>query len=127
MTISQESGDRLMSSYILMRQSQRASERGDAQRTVALAQAAQRPGTLTPAVHALAAVREAQGHALANNAAGCQSKLDEAHRLLDDAGDETAEEPFDALGAHYATHAYITVHEAQCWSGSIGTTRPPRR
>jgi Helix-turn-helix domain len=116
MTISQESGDRLMTSYILMRQSQRASERGDAQRTLTLAQAAQRPRRLTAAVRALAAVREAQGHALGGNAAGCQSKLYEAHRLLDDARDQNPGEPFDALGTHYATHSYITVHEAQCWS-----------
>ena len=116
MTLSQESGDHLMTSYILMRQSQRASERGDAQRTVALARAAQRPRTLTPAVHALAAIREAQGHALGGNAAGCQSKLYDAHRLLDDAGEQIPADPFDALGAHYATHAYVIVHEAQCWS-----------
>jgi tetratricopeptide (TPR) repeat protein len=116
MTISQESGDRLMTSYILMRQSQRASERRDAQRTLALAQAAQRPRTLTTAVRALGTVREAQGHALASNAAACQSKLDEAHQLVDDRRDETAHEPFDALGTHYTTHAYISVHEAQCWT-----------
>jgi tetratricopeptide (TPR) repeat protein len=117
MTMSQDSGDRLMTSYILMRHSQRASERGDAQRTVALAQAAQqRPRTLTPAVHALSAVREAQGHALASDAAACQSKLDEAHRVLDDRADHTAGGPFDTLGTHYATHTYVTVHEAQCWA-----------
>lgn len=116
MTMSQDSGDHLMTSYILMRQSQRASERGDAQRTVALAQAAQRPRTLTAAVRALNAVREAQGHALASDAAACQSKLDEAHQLLEDRRDVTREEPFDSLGAHYATHAYVTVHEAQCWT-----------
>jgi tetratricopeptide (TPR) repeat protein len=115
-TMSQESGDRLMTSYILMRQSQRASERGHAQRTVALAQAAQRPRTLTVAVRALGAVREAEGHALTANAAACQSKLDEAHRLLDDRRDETVEEPFDSLGTHYMTHTYVTVHEAQCWT-----------
>jgi len=116
MTISQESGDRLMTSYVLMRQSQRASERRDAQRTLALAQAAQRQRTLTAAVRALAKVREAQGHALASNAATCQRMLDEAHQLVDDCRDETADEPFNALGTHYTTHAYVTVHEAQCWT-----------
>jgi tetratricopeptide (TPR) repeat protein len=116
MTISQEAGDRLMTSYILMRQSQRASEHGDAQRTLALAQAAQRPRTLTPAVRASSAIREAEGHALFGNAAACQRKLDEAHRLLDERRKMTDCEPFSTLGAHYATHAYVTVHEAQCWA-----------
>ena len=50
------------------------------------------------------------------NAAACQSKLDEAHRLLDDRRDKTVQEPFDSLGTHYMTHAYVTVHEAQCWT-----------
>jgi tetratricopeptide (TPR) repeat protein len=115
MAMSQESGDRLMTSYILMRQSQRASERGDARRTVALAQAAQRPPALTTAVRALGAVREAEGHALASDATACQSKLDEAHQLLDDREGQIPETFFDSLGTHYTTHAYVTVHEAQCW------------
>jgi len=116
MAISQEAGDCLMTSYVLIRQSQRASERDDGQRTLALAQAAQRPRTLTAAVRALGAVLEAQGLALSGDAAPCQRKLDEAHQLLGDDPGQRADDLFATLGAHYMTHAYVDVHEAQCWT-----------
>jgi len=85
------------------------------------------PHTLTAAVRALGVVREAQGHALASNAAACEGKLDEAHGLLDERRDEAGDDPFNALGTHIATHVYVTVHEAQCWTWLGRHDKPPRR
>ncbi|MEV7089216.1 helix-turn-helix domain-containing protein [Streptomyces sp. NPDC093085] len=76
-----ESGDADLASYALVRQGLVAYYRGDAARTVALAQGA-RSDRLPYRIRGLAAQREAQGHALAGDDTACLRALDRARGLL---------------------------------------------
>ncbi|MDX8032017.1 helix-turn-helix transcriptional regulator [Lentzea sp. BCCO 10_0856] len=76
-------GDTELATYSLIRQALITLYRDDAAGTVDLAQQAQAaPGT-SPRVQGLAALREAQGHALACDYDNCQRALDRAAALLD--------------------------------------------
>lgn len=116
-TLAMEADDRLMLAYVLMRQSERASRRGDAREAIGLAQAAQRQHGLTAHVRALSALHEALGHALAGDASSCQDRLEAAHDLVAaQPHDDGAIDPgFDGLGRHYATPTTILANEARCW------------
>jgi transcriptional regulator with XRE-family HTH domain len=89
-------GDGDLSAYTLIRQAEIALYRDDARHTIALARAAQRPGTL-PRVRGLAAQREAQGHALAGDYDACRRLLDQAANLL--ATDQSATAAHPMLGS----------------------------
>jgi tetratricopeptide (TPR) repeat protein/DNA-binding XRE family transcriptional regulator len=79
-------GDTEMATYSLIRQALITLYRDDAAGTVDLAQQAQAaPGT-SPRVQGLAALREAQGHALACDYDACRRALDRAAVLLARAG-----------------------------------------
>jgi hypothetical protein len=109
-----ETDDRGLVSYVLMRKSQQAVARGDGPRAVALATAAAREPAATPTVRALAAVRRAEGHALARDEAACHQAIDQARELVGDT-EGTPADPWDSgLGGH-CTPAYVRVHEAHCW------------
>lgn len=112
-----EADDRLMLAYVLMRQSERASRRGDDREAIGLAQAAQRQHGLTAHVRALSALHKALGHALAGDASSCQDRLVAAHDLVAALPhDDGAIDPgFDGLGRHYATPTTILANEARCW------------
>ncbi|MGW3007441.1 helix-turn-helix domain-containing protein [Streptomyces sp. NPDC001219] len=80
-------GDEHLADYALVRRALVTYYNGDAPRTVALAQQAQRSGA-PPRVRGLAAQREAQGHALLGDERACGRALDRARDLL-----EVAEDP----------------------------------
>ncbi|UCM87808.1 helix-turn-helix domain-containing protein [Streptomyces marincola] len=85
------SGDRELAVYADVRRALIAMYRGDAAETVALSRAAA-AAPAGPRVHGLAALQEAQGHALAGDHDACRRSLDRGRVLLDqaaDRGDET--------------------------------------
>jgi transcriptional regulator with XRE-family HTH domain/tetratricopeptide (TPR) repeat protein len=112
--LARESGDHPMVAYVLMRKSQQALEHGhDVRGAVNMAEAAQREHELPPLVRALSAVREAQGHAVLGNRAGCARKLDEAHELIERA--TGAHDPWWNNTGTHCTHGYVRAYEGQCW------------
>jgi hypothetical protein len=110
-----EADDTLMISYVLMRQSERASRCGKSQDAVALAQAAQRQRGVTPDVRALSALHQALGHALAGEVGACQDALATAHELVGRQDDGVIDSGFEGLGRHYATRTTVLAGEARCW------------
>jgi hypothetical protein len=71
-------------SYVLMRRSSYAADRGDAQRVIDLARASREvPYKLTPGLASLSLRHEAKGHALADNSDECRRLLDQAVELFD--------------------------------------------
>ena len=72
-------GDRELEAWALVRAAEFALYRGDARATVSLARRASK--SRSPAVQAGAALREAQGYALAGAAMPCQAALDRAAEL----------------------------------------------
>ncbi len=78
-----EAGSPELADHALIRRAGLALYRGDAETVVRLAVEAGRRSTASPRVRALAAYREAQGLALAADAAGCASALDRGAELLD--------------------------------------------
>jgi hypothetical protein len=76
-------GDTELATYALIRQALITLYRDDAAGTVDLAQQAQADPHASPRVRGLAALREAQGHALACDYDQCQRALDRAAELLD--------------------------------------------
>ncbi|GAA0662479.1 hypothetical protein GCM10010193_12240 [Kitasatospora atroaurantiaca] len=109
---SQETGDDLMTSYVLFRKSNQATARRNPQQAVSLARAAQRVSGVTPRIRALAAQQEAQGHALMGNPKFAQTKFDEAYELAT-APDEPEDD--DALDTAYCTPTYVEMQRANCW------------
>ncbi|MFJ2861519.1 hypothetical protein [Kitasatospora sp. NPDC087314] len=107
----QESGDDVMTAYLLFRKSNQATARRSAQQAVGLARAAQRSPGATPRIRALAAQQEAQGHALMGNQRFAQAKFDEAHELAASPDDEHRD---DALDMAYCTPTYIEMQRANC-------------
>jgi tetratricopeptide (TPR) repeat protein len=107
----QETGDDLMTAYVLFRKSNQATARRDAQKAIGLARAAQRVPGVTVGIRALAAQQEAQGHALLGNLRFALGKFDEAHELAESAPGQ----PQDAaLDTTYCTPAYIEIQRANC-------------
>jgi tetratricopeptide (TPR) repeat protein len=105
--------DHLLTSYVLMRNSNQASGVGDAARTLDLAEAAlHKPDRLTPRARALALRQTAHGHALAGDAAKCARALEAAAEEAarrEDHGDE------ERLLTGYCTPTYVEMEAADCW------------
>ncbi|MGI9099247.1 MAG: helix-turn-helix domain-containing protein [Solirubrobacteraceae bacterium] len=81
--LAHEAGDPEMIAWALVWQSRWAAMRHDASRAIRLADAARRtPGT-TGKIQALCALKEAHGHAVANDIAACEGRLADAYQLLD--------------------------------------------
>jgi transcriptional regulator with XRE-family HTH domain len=103
-----------MVAWMRMRQSQWAIRRPDPRRAIAFAEAGR--GTLgaTGQIRAMCALREAHGHALANDAASCERRVADAHTLLDEAhGDD--DPAWHGLGQYGASRPYVLAGEARCW------------
>ena len=67
-------------------------------------------------MHALCKLRQAHGHALANDAAACERRLADAHEgLLLDGAPATGEDPCDELAGRDLTAPYVLAAEARCW------------
>lgn len=110
LSMAREAGDGRMTTYVLMRQSQRAVERGDAAQATALAEFANARKEPTARDRALCAIRTAQAAALAGERARCHSALQKAHSLV-----EAAEgvDDSDTIGRH-CTRTYVLAYEGQC-------------
>jgi hypothetical protein len=93
--LSRAASDPDIASYSFVREAGIAFYRQDAQSTISLARQAQWIGSAGARVLALAARREAQGHALAGNRYAAESTFDRAARLMDSAPPDS---PYPALG-----------------------------
>jgi hypothetical protein len=111
--LAQEAEHEDMVAWVLMRQSQWACNRPDPPRVIAFAEAARRTPRASRQIRALCALQEAQGHALANDAASCERSIGHAHGLL--AGAEEAHSPPRNLGRQEVSPAYVMAAEARCW------------
>lgn len=103
-----EAGDHHLVSYILMRKSQQALDDGDAVRAGRFAQQARRTPKLPPRTSALCLIREAEAHALADDAPASRANIDLALRLVAEPTDGS-----DHLGGH-CTVDYVRASEARC-------------
>jgi hypothetical protein len=111
--LAQEADYAEMVAYVLMRQSRWAVEDRDAARAIALARVAGRTPRATERVRALCALQEAQGHALAADAASCERSLADVDDLL-----ERAQEPpshWDDLARNHVTAPAVLAADARCW------------
>ncbi|WP_367131853.1 helix-turn-helix transcriptional regulator [Saccharothrix sp. HUAS TT1] len=86
-------GDREIVSYAFVREAGLALYRQDATATIELAEQAQRVDRASPRTRALAARREAQGHALAGDRGSFDRAMDRAARLFDESGPDTRAYP----------------------------------
>jgi tetratricopeptide (TPR) repeat protein len=89
----QEANDTELTTYALIRQALITLYRDDAEGTIDLAQQAQADPRTSPRVRGLAALREAQGHALACDYDQCQRALDRATELLDNTENNAPDGP----------------------------------
>jgi tetratricopeptide (TPR) repeat protein len=105
----QETGDQLMTSYVLVKKSQQAEADGDARLSIAYARAAQTAASLTATVRAVALQQEAHGLALLGQADDCQRKLDQALELAARPSDEDQEGP-----ARYCIPEFVEIARANC-------------
>ncbi|MFI7209288.1 helix-turn-helix domain-containing protein [Micromonospora aurantiaca (nom. illeg.)] len=110
LSLSRDAGDDQMVSYVLMRQAQRAAERRDIGKALALAQASTRSLSLAARDRALCAVRQAQANALAGKSAECWAALQNAQQFVEAAEDH--DDP-EAIGQHCGP-AYVIAHVGQC-------------
>jgi tetratricopeptide (TPR) repeat protein len=97
--MAEATGDREMAANALVRRALIAMYREDAVQTIALARRALDFRMVSPRIRALAALQEAQGHALAGDRASCDRSLDEGTELMQAAAAEAPGEL--ALGSTY--------------------------
>jgi hypothetical protein len=110
--LAETGGDHSMGAYAYVRRALVALYRGDANQTVELARYARQHAYASASLKGLAALREAQGLALAGDGIECQHSLDQADRYLEDTGTPEVELP--ALGlTTLANHVAMTA--AWCW------------
>ena len=108
----QEGGHHILQGYVVLRKSQAAWDERDAIRMLTLAQAAQDGIWCLPArVRAEAAQQEARAHAmLGEGLREMESKLDEAHALMDLPADDSE----IRLGVSYA-RSLLAIQTAMCY------------
>jgi transcriptional regulator with XRE-family HTH domain len=85
-------GDREMAANAFVRRAVIATYRDDAAQTIALAQRAVDSGWVSPRIRGLAALQEAQGHALAGDQSECERALDQGAAFMQAAAAESAGE-----------------------------------
>ncbi|MFE7414038.1 helix-turn-helix domain-containing protein [Streptomyces laurentii] len=108
--LAEAAGDHDLAAYSLVRRALIALYRGDARATVELAQAAQKSRS-TARIHGLAALREAQGHALAGDQDAYCRALDRGRELFDQAREAGA----DGLPVLGTTHVGDPVAMTVGW------------
>ncbi|WP_435125395.1 helix-turn-helix domain-containing protein [Micromonospora tulbaghiae] len=106
-----EANEPTLTSYVLMRQSQRALERFDPGNAIALARRALDEVRLPGGIRALLLVRQAQAYAMGGDQDACAASIDNARRVVGSA-DRDSELPID-VSAH-CDPVYVAAHEAQC-------------
>jgi tetratricopeptide (TPR) repeat protein len=104
-----DTGDTLMTAYLLIRKSVQAAEEGSPGLAMGFARAAQTGSSLTPKVRAVALQQEAQGLALIGRVDACQRKLDEALELSAQESERDHDGP-----ARYCIPAFVQIWRATC-------------
>jgi tetratricopeptide (TPR) repeat protein len=104
-----ETGDSLMTAYLMVRKSHQAVVEGDIRLGLRLARAAQGTSSLTPKVRAVALQQEAYGLALAGQADECHRRLDAALELSAQASDRDLDGP-----ARYCIPGFVEMWRATC-------------
>jgi hypothetical protein len=99
--------------WVLLWRSRWATERHDVRPAITFAQAAGRTAGISDRIRALCALKEAHGHALANDTVLCEHSLADAHGLLDH--DTAEDDPYGRVGRHNVTPPYLLADEARCW------------
>jgi hypothetical protein len=96
-----------------MRGSQWTAVRDDAPRAIAFAQAAERTRGANTRIRALCALKEAQGHALADDRPACERSLADAYGLLDPV--DTTHATWSDLGSREVSPSSVLAYDARCW------------
>jgi hypothetical protein len=111
--LAQEAGDADMIAWSLVWQSRWAAMRHDARGAIALADAAERAPGAADKIRGLGALKEAHGHALADDLPACERSLADAYGRLD-GGDPMMLS--DELGRRDDSAApYVQADAARCW------------
>ena len=111
--LAREASDPDMVAWSLIWQSRWAAMRDDARGAIELADAAQRTSGAADKLRGLGALKEAHGHAIANDLASCERRLADAHGRLDRGDPMTLS---DELGRRDDSAApYVPADEARCW------------
>jgi transcriptional regulator with XRE-family HTH domain len=111
--LAQDAGDADMVAWSLVWQSRWAAMRHDTRGAIALAGAAQRTRGAADKIRGLGALKEAHGHALANDRAGCERSLADAYRRLDRGEPLTLSE--DVGRRDDSAAPYVSADAARCW------------
>jgi transcriptional regulator with XRE-family HTH domain len=104
-----------MVAWVRLRESQWAATQDEPQRAIALADSAGRTPGISGRMRALCTLRQAHGHALANDAAACERRLADAHDGLVGRGPTGDDDPCDELAGRDLTAPYVLAAEARCW------------
>jgi tetratricopeptide (TPR) repeat protein len=104
-----DTGDSLMTSYLLVKKSVQAAAEGSPGLAIGFARTAQSGSSLTPKVRAVALQQEAHGLALIGSAEACQRKLDEALELSAKDSEQDHDGP-----ARYCIPAFVQIWRATC-------------
>lgn len=111
-SMAQEADDQEFWAYVLTRKAQRMVGTGDEDCVVGLARAASRLPDTPPLLHAFAAIQQAHGSAIAQDASAFQAAVERAHTLV-----ATARPPSggsSALGS-FCTRPYLAAQEGEGW------------
>jgi transcriptional regulator with XRE-family HTH domain len=111
--LGKEAGDPDIVAWVLMRQSQWACNRPEPRQVVTFAEAAARTPGASERILGLCALQEAQGHALANDAAACERRIADAYGHIGDV--ESGQTRRDDLGRQDLSPPYVLAAEARCW------------
>jgi hypothetical protein len=111
--LAQAADDADMVAWTLVWESRWAAMRHDARRAIALADSAQRTPGAADKIRGLGALKEAHGHALANDRSACEGSLADAYGRLDGGEPMTLS---DELGRCDDSAApYVPADAARCW------------
>ena len=113
--LAQEAAYQDMVAWVWLRQSQWAATEDEPQQAIALADAACRTPGISGRMHALCQLRQAHGHALANDAVACERRLADAHDGLFEHAPADDADPCDELAGRDLTAPYVLAAEARCW------------
>lgn len=110
-SMAQEADDQEFWAYVLTRKAQRMVGTGDEDCVVGLARAASRLPDTPPLVHAFAAIQQAYGSAIAQDASAFQAAVERAHTLVATAWPTGGS---SALGS-FCTRPYLAAQEGEGW------------
>jgi len=105
-----ELNDPLMSSYLLMRKSNIATDANEPDRALTLADAALRQSTGSPRMNAVILRQKANAYAALGDAPQCATAIDQAYEMVNQ------DDPDGLLMNSYCTEQYVEMEAAACWT-----------